>query len=105
MDAKSPRLGMGPHFLDKPRFADSGLAAHIDDMPGAPAERSFKSSSELLEFGFAADESASIRARRGVARNAVEAPNTDRRIDSLELEVSDQFADTPAAERPKHAIG
>ena len=41
----------------------------------------------------------------GVAGNAVEAPNTDRRIDSLELELSDRLADAPAAERPKHAIG
>ena len=81
MDAKSPRLGKGPHFPDKPRLADSGLAAHIKDTPSAPAERGLESGSELLEFGFAADESASTRARRGVARNAVEAPNTDRRID------------------------
>ena len=46
-----------------------------------------------------------LRARRGVAGNAVQPPNTDRRIDSLELEFSDRLADAPAAERPKHAIG
>ena len=105
MRPKSPRLGEGPHLLDQSRLADAGLATHIDDMAGAPAERGLEDALELVEFGFAADEHASVRRRRGVARNAAQPPSSDRRIDPLELKFSDRLANAEAAERVKHALG
>ena len=57
-------------MLDEPGLADASLAAHVNDMAGAPGERGLEDALELFKLGLAANELASTRRRRGFRGNA-----------------------------------
>ena len=78
------------HFLDKPRLADAGLAADMENMAAASADGRRQHALELLDLGDAADERA---ARRRLRRKSRQPPDKNRRGETLDLGLTERLAE------------
>ena len=92
-------------FARQSRLADAGLTAHENDVAGAPAERGVKDALELVEFGFAANEGASVRRHHGIAGDAASAARLGPALIPLSLHFSDQSQTPRPPSARKHALG